>query len=245
MTHVCIHENKMYDISEASTIPHFSIEPRHVTAPRLIKTEEDAISPFIWNKDFGAVTWKLESDSADFENRKDQIKLFRRIFFQASIETPLIIHEKRRGTAEAEIIITFQGSKDNTFFKNRPSVLAYAYGASLGIGGDITFNDDHIWTLDGKPITAMEAWERGLIVGFDNADNLIKTYDAQHTGTHEGGHSLSMDHLPNCNGCVMFPYYNAQRRFQPNDLAYLYRLYGKSSVSHRIKAHLYRRFGIL
>jgi hypothetical protein len=247
MTQVCIHEPKTYTLSDSDAIPSFSIK-RNLAfqdAPRLIKTTEHAISNYIWNKDYGAVTWQLESDSPDFGNRKDQIKLFKRVFFQASIETPLIINQKRRGTAEADIVITFQGSKDNPFFKKRKSALAYAYGASSGIGGDITFNDDYIWTLDGKPITALEAYEKGLIKGFDDPTNKIKTFDAQHTGTHEGGHALSMDHLSDCNGCVMFDFYNGKRKFHVNDLAYLHRLYGKSGVSHRIKTHLYRRFGIL
>ena len=249
-TQVCIHEPKKYTLSESDAIPNFSIK-RNLSfledAPRLklYSDPDDILGNRIWNVDAGAVTWRLESDSSDFGNRKDQIKLFKRVFFQASIETDLIIQQKRRGTAEADILINFTGAKDDNFFKNRPSVLAYAYGASTGIGGDITFNDDHIWTLDGKPITALDAYEKGLIVGFDDPTNKIKTYDAQHTGTHEGGHSLSMKHLDSCNGCVMFPYYNGSRKFHSNDLAYLHRLYGKAGVSHKIKAHLYRRFGIL
>ena len=245
-TQVCVHEPSKYEIRDAEKIPNFSLEPRFVQGEnRLIRfTDEDAISSYKWNPDFGAVTWRLETDSSDFDNRKDQIKLFKRVFFQASIETDLVIHQKRRGTAEADIVVTFQGGKDNTFFKNRKSTLAYAYGASTGIGGDITFNDDHIWTLDGKPITAMDAWERGLIQGYDDPTNLIKTYDAQHTGTHEGGHSLSMAHINDCKDCVMFPYYNKQRKFQSNDLAILHRFYGKANVSSRIKTHLYTRFGI-
>ena len=134
MTQVCIHEPKTYTLSDSGSIPSFSIK-RNLAflqdAPRLIKTTEHAISNYIWNKDFGAVTWRLESDSPDFGNRKDQINLFKRVFFQASIETPLVIHQKRRGTAEADIVITFQGAKDDRFFKNRPSVLAYAYATHL------------------------------------------------------------------------------------------------------------------
>jgi hypothetical protein len=247
MTQVCVHEPSKYEMREHDKIPNFSLEPRFVQGEnRLTRIDDpDAISPFIWNVDFGKVTWQLETDSSDFENRKDQIKLFKRVFFQASLETDLVINQKRRGSADADIRITFQGAKDNKYFKDRRSVLAYAYGASTGIGGDITFNDDHIWTLDGKPITAMSAWEKGLIEGFDNPENLIRTYDAQHTGTHEGGHALSMAHTPDCKHCVMFPYYNKQRKFQSNDLAILHRFYGKAGVSSRIKAHLYNRFGIV
>ena len=250
-TQVCVHDPKEYNLSDADKLPNFSTELKShskylETVPRFIKHNDTftTISSRIWNKEFGAVTWKLETDSPDFNNRKDQIKLFKRIFFQASIETPLVIHRVRRSSQEADIVVTFQGSKDNSFFKNRPSTLAYAYGASSGIGGDITFNDDRIWTLDGKPMTAMDAYERGLIERFTDPTNKIRTYDAQHTGTHEGGHSLSMNHLTQCKDCVMFPYYNGKRKFHTNDLAYLHRLYGKSNVSHRIKAHLYARFGI-
>jgi len=102
------------------------------------------------------------------------------------------------------------------------------------------------WWL-GRQLTAKEAFNIGMIERFDPAypDNIIQTYDPLHTMKHEGGgHSLGMRHLEDSNlryAAIMYPFYNGLRRFGTEDLAYLHRLYGSASLSHRIKTILGNR----
>ena len=239
MNQVCVHEvgktYNTYKTYQVDTIPHFSHDSLFVVNP-------DSISNKVWNPDAGPLYWKLDSDTPDIEGIELEIKLFKRVFLQIGMQTDLVIRRRRRQTADAQMVIGF--TSEDPFFKNRPSVLAYAYGPAEGIGSDITFNDNHIWTLDGKPITAKEAYEKGLIEGFSNPDNKLRTYDAQHTGLHEGGHAVGMEHIPRSVGtAVLNPMYNGLRRFSNLDLKLLWQLNGKASVSHRIIEMLLARIG--
>jgi len=231
---VCVHDtNKQYNISPEGEMPFFSHDSLFVVNP-------DSLSGKVWDADSGPLYWKLDTDTPDIGGILLEIELFKRVFLQIGMETPLVIRRRRRITADAAIVVTF--THEDTFFKNRPSVLAYAYGPADGIGGDITFNDNHIWTLDGMPITALEAWEKGLIEGFDNPTNKLKTYDAQHTGTHEAGHAVGMPHIQEDPNAMLYPYYNEQRIFQPKDLALLHKLYGSSNINHKIKEYLLTKY---
>ena len=211
--------------------PNFSHDPN---LDRL-KRNDDALGNRVWNPDVGPVYWKLETDYPHIEGRKLEEKAVKKMFIQPSLLTNLVIRQKRRSLSDAEIIINFFDSKAEPIFKNNPGYLAFAYGPGTGIGGDITFNADQIWTLHGKPITAIEAFERGIIEGFTDPTNKLRTFDIQHTGTHEGLHALGCPHLPNCSGCVMFPFYNAQRLLQAGDKTLLWSFYEKSSYADRLR----------
>jgi len=231
---VCIHSNnKEYEILQADKIPHFSHDSNFVVNP-------DSLTGKVWDADSGPLYWKLDTDTPDILGINQELELFKRVFLQIGMETPLVIRRRRRQTADAAIVVTF--THEDPFFKERPSVLAYAYGPANGIGGDITFNDNHIWTLDGDPITAYDAYEKGLIEGFDNPTNKLRTYDAQHTGTHEGGHAVGMPHIPEDPNAMLYPYYNGQRIFQQKDLALLHKLYGSSNLNHKIKEYLLTKY---
>lgn len=230
--HICIHEPGKYTIQEApkELKPNFS----HADSDRTIPAE-DALGRRIWNPDAGPVYWKLETDYPYIEGRKLEIKAIKKMFIQPSLLTELVIRQKKRSTADAEIVINFFDSKTEPIFKTNPNYLAFAYGPGPGIGGDITFNADRIWTLQGKPITAIEAFEAGIITGYSNANNRLRTWDVQHTGTHEGLHTLGCNHLPGCKECVIYPYYNRQRLLQKGDKDLLWSFYEKSSYAARLK----------
>lgn len=234
MTHqVCIHTNdKKYSIYEEEKIIR-----KLITEPIRFKQSLEALNGKVWDPDFGKVTWKLETDSPSIEGRKAEVKLFKRVFLQPSMLTDLVINQKRRSTADADIIINF--NHDDPLFKSRPNVLAYAYGPGDGIGGDSVFNTNVVWTLDGKIIDADE-YTRITGKEVENPDNTFRTFDLQHTALHEvGGHSLGLPHILDCSYCVMNPYYNGQRKFQEGDLNLFYDFYNKVNLPTKLLNYLY------
>lgn len=99
-----------------------------------------------------------------------------------------------RPSLEANLTIDFSGSDEDDYFKEKPSVLAYAYFPGQGtVSGKVVFNDDYIWSLNGKPIKGKEAKERGWVEQADDDSNL-KTYNIIHVLIHELGHSLGLRH---------------------------------------------------
>lgn len=243
MTHICVHELDpsgkpgTYKFEEATVPePKFSHDANFIT--EATKTNEFGLGKRVWAEK--NIYWRLDSDTPDIEGRKQEIELIRLAFLETSLKTNLIIRGRRKQSQDAHIVINW--TTEDRFFKDRPNTLAYAWGPREGLGGDITFNDAHIWTVNGKPILGKAAVEAGLV---ENAhpDHLLKTYDALHTMKHEGGgHAIGMPHLEsqNFSDNIMFPYYNGQRNFQSGDLDLLYKLYDKSSFGHRMQVILER-----
>ena len=230
MNNVCVHESGKYNLIDPLSIPGFFSETKFVR-------NEDSISKRIYEGEF--VTWKLETDTPDIEGRLNEQKMIKLVMLQIGILIPLKVRQVRRSQQEAEIVITF--AQDIPFFIKRPSVLAFAYGPADGIGGDITFNDKYIWSLDVKPLSPEEAISRGFI---ENADprSTIRTWDVHHTMLHEALHAFGLPHLEN-QGNVMNPYYNGERIMQTDDVNYIQLLYGKSSIGHRYWERILSRFG--
>ena len=196
---------------------------------------ENALNNRIWREK--KIYWRLDSDY-EWIDKKTLEKMIRAAFLEASLQTPLVINQMRRKHGDAHLLISFVHSKDEPYFAKKKGVLAFGYGPSGGLGGDITMNADKLWWL-GPKLTAKEAFEKGMIENYDrnHPNNTIKTYDPLHTMKHEGGHALGMRHLTETSqrkSEIMYPFYNGLRKFGPNDIAYLQRLYGKSSLSHKI-----------
>ncbi len=172
------------------------------------------------------VTWKLDRKNDDLQPYNVQ-RILTLAFMAWGLHTKGIrFRLMRRSTADVDIPISFLKKEEDQLFKDRPGVLAYAYfpTKSSQIGGDMVFNDDYIWSRDGKGINAH-------LVDPDNypADTkvLIKTYNLQHTGCHEIGHAIGLKHAGNCPECVMHPYYNEEVWPQPYDLERVQGIYGK------------------
>lgn len=241
---ICVHnDNKSYDYFPDYALRLTSVDRTSVIR-HSVKPNDLSISNRVWSGD-ETVYWQLDSDY-EWISKKNLKNLIKLSFLQASFETPLVIRQKRRLSSDAQIIIKYLHKKDERFFRDRPSVLAFAYGPSGGIGGDITMNADRLWLLRDEPLTVVEAFEKGYIDGYDKQfpNSTVKYYDPQHTHTHEGGHALGMPHITDINQrnkAVMYPFYNGLRIFGEEDLNILKQLYGKASLNHKIKEYLIGR----
>ena len=127
----------------------------------------------------------------------------------------------------SNITIDFKTSEEEHYFKDRPSVLAYAYFPGQGdVSGKVVFNNDYIWSTNGKPVSGKKAKQQGWV---ENAydDNQLKTYNIVHVLIHELGHSLGLRHdAHNNTDDVMDPYYSGKLELSNYDLIRIRTKYG-------------------
>jgi hypothetical protein len=112
---------------------------------------------------------------------------------------------------QADIEIRFKTKDEDTYFKDKPSVLAYAYfPGQADFSGKVVFNASYIWDLKGNGISGKDAIKKGLV---ENAypTNILKTYNLYAVLIHELGHTLGLNH--DVSGAkdgadIMDPYYS-------------------------------------
>lgn len=144
-----------------------------------------------------------------------------------------------------EIIVEFKTPDQDKQFKDRPSVLAYAYFPAQGsVSGKIVFNADYNWGLASGGIKVKDARRRGYNVKGDPADDqIIKIYNIIQVLIHELGHMLGLRHDVSGNGNghdVMDAIYSGDR-YDLSDRD-IYRIHLKYLPETFSKWSRYRRF---
>jgi len=119
-----------------------------------------------------------------------------------------------------DLRVEFKTPEEESYFADRPSVLAFAYFPAQGsVSGKVVFNDAYVWSLNGIPIDNPQT---------PQPNDTIKTYNLIHVLIHELGHSLGLKHDTNNNSIdVMDPYYNGKvLELSPNDIIRIRKKYG-------------------
>jgi len=145
------------------------------------------------------------------------------------------------------LTINFKNSDEDPFFKDRPTVLAYAYFPGQGsVSGKVVFNNNYIWSLNGKSISGKEAKAKGFIEFADDASR-IKTFNIITVLVHELGHSLGLKHDTHKDSRdAMDAYYDNMLGLSPWDivrirLKYPPRIFSRWSHYARLKKWLARK----
>lgn len=146
------------------------------------------------------------------------------------VEIPINFHPSWVDDITPDITIDFKNKTNDKLFLDSPSVLAYAYFPNQGVvSGKLVFNDDYLWDFLGKGIKASDALKKGLIVGTNNPDNIIKTYSLIAVLIHELGHMLGLTHDASGNNeglDVMDAYYSGVDRLNLSERD-MFRIKGK------------------
>ncbi|XP_028655994.2 neutrophil collagenase-like [Erpetoichthys calabaricus] len=152
-------------------------------------------------EDYGDSTrWKNVNLTYKIENYSPSVipvevkKIFKSAWRVWSDVTPLRF--KARTKKDADIMISFQRGDhdDNSPFDGHGGILAHAFQPGTGIGGDVHFDHEEIWTANSTD------------------------YNLFSVAVHEFGHSLGLPHS-NDPGSVMFPAYTY---LKPNDFTLSY-----------------------
>ena len=184
-----------------------------------------------WNKQ--TVTYALQKDTEDIEGRRIEERAVNLAFLTWNIEIPLKL-KSVRGRKTPDIYINFVHAKNDAYLKNKKNVLAYAYFPKTSKQGKIVFNEDYLWTVNGKPILAWKVDSR-----YDKSSRTkLRSYNMVHVLIHELGHSLGLTHDVSDKRSVMWWQYNGQMNLSVYDINRICEKYGRRKWSGRIYSRI-------
>jgi len=162
-----------------------------------------------WDKH--TVTYALQKDTEDIDGRRIEERAVNLAFLTWNIEIPLKL-KSVRGRKTPDIYINFVHAKNDAYLKNKKNVLAYAYFPKTSKQGKIVFNEDYLWSINGR----------------NNSYNMV------HVLIHELGHSLGLTHDVSDRNSVMWYQYNGRMNLTKYDINRITEKYGRRHWRGRI-----------
>ncbi|CAB3995892.1 Matrix metallo ase-24 [Paramuricea clavata] len=165
-----------------------------------------------WQKQ--SLTWSLHSYPSHYVSlsRADVVRTLDKAFKMWQSVSQLNF-KKLSNNRQADIIVLFgRGDHNDPYrFDGRGGTLAHGYypGSNTGLAGDIHFDDDETWSLNGRQGTTDLLW----------------------TSLHEIGHAIGLEHSQK-RDAIMWPWfegYQAGLKLRQDDISGIQSIYGVRS----------------
>jgi len=136
-----------------------------------------------WRKSF--LTYSMMRGTEDTEGNGPENRALGLALQTWGVEVPIVfirVHPDQ----SPDIRVEFKNKEDEPYFKEKPSVLAFAWYPELGeLSGIIVFNEEYIWALfSGSKI----------ITNPDGTQSNVRIFSMFIVMTHELGHTLGLSH---------------------------------------------------
>ncbi|XP_076970815.1 interstitial collagenase-like [Tamandua tetradactyla] len=150
------------------------------------------------------LTYRIENYTPDLP-QSDVDHAIEKAFQLWSNVSPLTFTKVFEGEADIMISFVWGDHRDNSPFDGPEGNLAHAFQPGPGIGGDVHFDEEEMWTSNSR------------------------NYNLFHVAAHELGHSLGLSHSADI-GALMFPSYtfSGEVQLSQDDINGIQAIYGPS-----------------